>query len=227
VTRLALSAVTTLAAMSIVWTAAAAPVIGTDDRCLRPGQTPAGQLVDPALPVFGEGFTPGGPVRLRRDAAELNGTADAAGAFRASMSIRHLADSPVPAVRTVSVSAVDVAAEPPGIASNVLRVRVAPLAFSVTPAIAKPSSRVLWRFSGFTPGRVIHAHYLHRGRVRASVGMTAAGAPCGTAAVRRTQFPMRRPAVGTWRVQFDHSKHYNPRARPRLVAGVQVTAVAG
>lgn len=225
-TRRALLAGLLPAALITAATVSAAPVIGTADRCLRPGQAASGQLVAPALTVFGEGFTPGGPVRLRRDAAELDGTADAAGAFRASVSIRDLVDSTVPAVRTVALSADDLAAGEPGTASNVLRVRVAPLAFSVTPAVAKPSSRVLWRFSGFTPGRVIHAHYVHAGRPRADVPMVRAGGPCGTAAVRRTQFPMPRPAVGAWQVQFDHSRRYSPRARPRLVAVVQVSAAA-
>jgi hypothetical protein len=211
----------------LVATASAAPVISATDRCLRPGQTATGQLVAPALTVFGEGFTPGGPVRLLRDAQALDGTADAAGAFRASVSIRDLADSGVPAVSTVTVSAEDLGAAVPGTVSNALRVRVAPLAFSVTPVRAKPSTRVLWRFSGFTPGRTIHAHYVHAGRVRASVPMAPAGAPCGTAQVRRTQFPMPRPAVGAWQVQFDNSKRYSPRSRPRIVAGVQVYRAAG
>jgi hypothetical protein len=207
--------------------ATAAPVISAADRCLRPGQTATGQLVAPALIVHGAGFTPGGPVRLLRDTQELAGTADATGAFRASVSIKDLADSQVPAVRTVRVSAADLGAATPGATSNVVRVRVAPLAFSVTPVRAKPSTRVLWRFSGFTPGRTIHAHYVHGGRARASVPMAAGGGPCGTAAVRRTQFPMPRPAIGAWQVQFDNSQRYSPRSRPRIVAGVQVYRAAG
>jgi hypothetical protein len=211
----------------LVATVSAAPVISAADRCLRPGQTSTGGLVAPALTVFGEGFTPGGPVLLLRDARALDGTSDTEGAFRASVSIMDLADSGVPAVRTVTVSAEDLGAAVPGTVSNALRVRVAPLAFSVTPVRARPSTRVLWRFSGFTPGRTIHAHYVHAGRVRVSVPMAAAGGPCGTARVRRAQFPMPRPAAGAWRVQFDNSKRYSPRARPRIVAGVRVYREAG
>jgi hypothetical protein len=202
----------------------AAPVISGPDRCLRPGQAPTGQLVSPALVVFGEGFAPGGTVRVSRGFRELTGVADAQGRFRASLSVIDLVDSRVPGVRRLRITAQDLSAAgtAQGAPSNVVRVLVAPLAFSVTPERANPSTRVLFRFSGFAPGRRIHAHYVRAGRVRASRPMVVAGAPCGTAAIRRPQFPMARPAVGAWRVQFDHSARYSPRSRPRLVADVEV-----
>lgn len=201
--------------------ASAAPVVSGPATCLRPGQATTGQLISPALVVHGAGFTPGGAVRLTRGLREVAGAADARGAFRASLSVIDLIDSRVPAVRTLAVSATDLGG-PGARASNRIRVRVAPLAFSVTPERAAPSARVLFRFSGFVPRARIHAHYVFRGRVRASRPMAIAGGPCGTAAVRRPQFPMRRPAVGAWRVQFDHAARYRPRTRPRVVADIEV-----
>ena len=200
--------------------AVAAPAITAPDRCLRPGQAPTGQLMSPALLVSGTGFTPGGEVRVTRGFREVLGTADAAGGFRASVSVIDLVDSRVPGVRTLTVTARDAA--PGSMASNALRVRVAPLAFSVTPERAAPSTRVMFRFSGFATGRTIHAHYVFGGRARARAPMAVAGGPCGVAAVRRPQFPMARPAVGVWQVQFDHSARYSPRSRPRIVANIEV-----
>ena len=208
--------------------AVAAPVITTGATCLRPSQKPGGQLVAPALTVAGTGFTPGAPVRLMRDLRESAQTARADGSLRASLSVIDLVSSQLPEVRSVTVTAVDGGQDAaPDRASNRIRVRVAPLAFSVVPARAEPRSRVRFRFSGFTPGRTIHAHYTHRGKLMASVPMAAAAKPCGTASVLRRQFPMARPQPGRWRVQFDNRKTYSPTARPRARAAITVYRSAG
>jgi len=208
--------------------AAAAPVITTGATCLRPSQKPGGQLVAPALRVAGTGFTPGAPVLLMRDLRESAQVAQADGSLRASLSVIDLVSSQLPEVRSVTVSAVDGGHDAaPARASNRIRVKVAPLAFSVVPARAEPQSRVRFRFSGFTPGRTIHAHYTHRGRLMASVPMAAAARPCGTASVVRRQFPMARPQPGRWRVQFDNRTTYSPTARPRARAAITVYRAAG
>lgn len=209
-------ALTLVAALPVA--AGAAPAISTDAVCLRPGQTADGQQISPALRIAGIGFTPGATVSVTRGQRALTGVAREDGAFSLDVSVIDLLASRLPTVRSLAVTAKDDVA---GV-SNTLRLKAAPLAFSATPARATPSSAVLFRFSGFTPGRTIHAHYVHGGRVRANARMAAAKAPCGTAAVRRVQIPLARPAVGTWTVQFDNSARYSPRSRPRLTATIEV-----
>ena len=198
----------------------AAPVISTDAVCLRPAQTADGQQISPALRISGSGFTPGGSVSVVRGRKAVSGVVREDGAFDADLSVIDILGSRLPAVRTLTVRAQDAS----GAVSNTLRLRAAPLAFSATPERATPSSRVLFRFSGFRPGRMIHAHYVFEGRVRAHARMAKAKAPCGTAAARRVQIPVANPAVGTWTVQFDNSARYSPRSRPRVSAVIEVYA---
>ncbi len=211
------------AACSLAWlapTAAATPAISTDAVCLRPAQTVDGQQISPALRIAGTGFTPGASVSLTRGRKAVTGTARDDGAFDAELSVIDILGSRLPAVRNVTVRASDAS----GALSNTLRLKAAPLAFSASPARATPSATVRFRFSGFRPGRMIHAHYVFEGRVRVSVPMVRAKAPCGTAAVRRVQIPIAQPQVGSWSVQFDNSARYSPRSRPRIGAVIDVYA---
>lgn len=197
----------------------AAPVIETGERCLVPAQRANGQLVAPALVVRGARFSPGGEVALRRGFREYTGPAEADGRLAARLSVIDLVASRIPRPRTVVVRARDTEG---GVLSNALRVRVAPLAFAVSPARAQPDDRVLFRFSGFRPGRAIHAHYILDGRVMGRQALVRAKGPCGVAAVRRPQFPRGLARPGVWRVQFDQSGRFSPRTRPRLIANIEV-----
>lgn len=197
----------------------AAPIISTTDRCLVPTQRPNGQLIAPALVVQGAEFTPGGQVALRRGFREYTGPAEADGGVTARLSVVDLVASRIPRPRTVVVRAQDMTG---GLLSNAVRVRVAPLAFSVSPERAKPHERVVFRFSGFRPGRRIHAHYILKGRVLGHQALAPAQTPCGVAAVRRPQFPRGIARAGVWRVQFDQSAKFSPRTRPRLIANIEV-----
>lgn len=208
-----------LACVAAVVPAAAAPVIDATDRCLVPSQRPNGQLISPALVVRGSEFSPGGEVALRRGFREYRGPAEEGGDLAARLSVVDLIASRIPRARTLVVRARDVDA---GVLSNAVRVRVAPLAFSVSPARAEPDDRVLFRFSGFRPGRAIHAHYILDGRLMGRQALVRAKAPCGVAAVRRPQFPRGLARAGVWRVQFDQSARFSPRTRPRLIADIEV-----
>lgn len=90
-------------------------------------------------------------------------------------------------------------------------------ALSVTASPSKPrttSTRVRFRGRGFTDRLLpIYAHYVFKNRVRETVRV--AGKPfgdCGQFSVRRRQFPMKKPHVGNWIVQFDQEQAYNPNA---------------
>lgn len=211
------AAVVALAVVPV--SASAVPVLNSDSDCLRPGQTADGQQIAPALRVAGSGFTPGATVSLTRGGQVITGVAAQDGTFGAELSVADLLSSGVPRPRVATVVARDDAG-----AATAVRIKVAPLAFTASPARATPSSVVRFRFSGFTPGRVIHAHYVYAGRVRANVPMAQASAPCGIATVRRIQLPVDEPEVGSWTVQFDNRARYSPRARPRIVAAIGVYA---
>jgi hypothetical protein len=210
--------------------AVAAPAITTDSVCLRPGQTPAGGLVSPALRIAGTGFGPGASVELRRGARTTTLTAGADGTLSARVSVLDLLVGGVPRSTPFTVVATDAGgpggSPPPQGASNALRLRAAPLAFSASPRQARPSSRVTFRFSGFRPGAVIWAHYRHRGRVRADVPMGRAGKPCGLLTARRRQIPVAAPGTGTWSVQFDNRPRFSPHSRPRARATITVVRTA-
>jgi hypothetical protein len=206
--------------------ASAAPVITSEDVCLRPGQMPSGQLVSPPLTITGTGFTPGSLAQLRRGARVETVPVAADGTIAARLSVLDLLVGGGPRSTPFTVAATDTGA-PGGVppaqgASNELRLRAAPLTFTAAPKRARPSARVRFRFSGFRPGAVIWAHYRHRGKVRANVALGRASRPCGLLTARRRQIPVADPGTGTWSVQFDHRRKFTPSARPRVRATINV-----
>jgi hypothetical protein len=85
----------------------------------------------------------------------------------------------------------------------------------VTPADAKPSSRVRFRGRGFTGGPAVYGHYVRKGRLRKTVLLAATAGPCGTFDVRRRQLPIRHPHTGRWVLQIDQDATWH--AEPRSV----------
>ncbi len=206
--------------------AGAVPVIAADAICVRPLQSPNGQLSSPALTVTGSGFGPGANVTLRRGARTLSGTADAAGQFTATFSVLDLLTGRVPKSTPFQVVAEDLGG-PGGVppaqgASNAVKLRAAPLAFTASPQRTRPSAQVTFKLSGFEPDRVVYAHYRYGGRVRATVAMGRASNPCGLLTVRRRQIPVSNPESGLWRIQFDHNRKFSAKSTPRIPATIQV-----
>jgi hypothetical protein len=89
-------------------------------------------------------------------------------------------------------------------------------ALSVTASPSKPrntSTRVRFRGRGFTePFTPVYAHYVFKDKVRETVRIGKPFGDCGQFSVRRRQFPIKHPHVGTWIVQFDQEQAYNPKA---------------
>ncbi|MGD9572149.1 MAG: hypothetical protein AB7V62_09710 [Thermoleophilia bacterium] len=206
--------------------AGAVPVIAADAICVRPLQSPAGALSSPPLTVTGSGFGPGAQVTLRRGARTLTGNADAAGQFTATLSVLDLLTGRAPKSQPFTVVAEDAGGpggNPPAQgASNTIKLRAAPLAFTASPKRTRPSARVTFRLSGFEPDRVVYAHYRYGGRVRATVAMGRASNPCGLLTTRRKQIPVANPQSGLWRVQFDHNRRFSAKSTPRIPATIQV-----
>jgi hypothetical protein len=60
-------------------------------------------------------------------------------------------------------------------------------------------------------GRGVYAHYLRAGKPKRTVRLVRRpDGPCGTFDVNRRQFPFR-PRVGTWIVQVDQRRSYDPK----------------
>jgi hypothetical protein len=209
--------------------AGAAPVISVQAPCVRPGQLPSGRLVATPLLVRGVGFGAGAQVRIARGARSDVGVAGADGTLTAPLSALDLETGP-PRVTRVTVVAEDrggLGGSPPPLGpSNAVRVAAAPFTFTATPRRASPSQPVRLRFSGFTPGRMLWAHYRYGGRLRATVPLGRTSGPCGLLSVRRPQIPVAHPARGIWHVQFDHRRRFSPRSRPRLRGSVDVYAAS-
>lgn len=220
----ALVAPATLIAPSL---AAAAPTIAADAVCVRPAQERSGQLVSPPLTITGSGFGPGARVELRRGARTFSATAAADGTLSAQLSVLDLLTARrAPGSSPFSVVANDLGG-PSGSpaaqgASNEVKLRAAPLAFSASPVRAKPSARVTFRLSGLAPDRMVYAHYRFKGTTRANVPFGRAGNPCGLLTTTRRQIPVKNPQTGLWRVQFDHNARFSPTATPRVAASINV-----
>jgi len=94
------------------------------------------------------------------------------------------------------------------------------LELELRPEKARPSRRIRFSGSGFTAQSAVWAHYLYKGKVRKTVRLVKRiDNPCGTFSVRRRQIPVKRPALGRWRLQVDQQRRYS-----RAPAGVNVRA---
>jgi hypothetical protein len=224
--RLALAVCAPLLLAAVPATLSAAPVISANAVCVRPGQLPNGQLVPPPFTVSGSGFGPGAGVELVRGARRDLGTANPDGTFSGSPYLIDLIQGGDPVSTPFTIVANDTGGiggnPPPQGLSNELRLRAAPLAFSASPERARPSARITFRFSGFTPDTPIWAHYRYKGSVRANVRLGLASNPCGLLTVRRKQIPVSNAGIGLWSVQFDHNPKFSPRATPRRNATITV-----
>jgi hypothetical protein len=97
--------------------------------------------------------------------------------------------------------------------------------FSVTqtPKSARTDDRVRFRGRGFMAGTYVWAHYVFNGRSRKTVQVAYPEGPCGTFDQRRLQFPFKkRPAFGSWTIQFDQLPTYDPMATTKVLLTIKV-----
>lgn len=211
-----LPAWTVCAAIGVCAAAAAqasAAVIAVAEKCVvnvNPGK-------GAAMIVLGAGFRPGDSVVLSTSAGGGHGTATAsvAGTFSAVIAGPILATSG-PGVASFALHAT---VETNGGATADTSFEVANLSVATNPATAKLTQKVRYSFSGFKPGREIYAHYVHKHKVGATVELTRAQGPCGTATARAKLFPGRQ-RYDRYTVQFDDSKKYVKTSLPRFVTTI-------
>jgi hypothetical protein len=88
--------------------------------------------------------------------------------------------------------------------------RVTALSLRLKPRRAAPARRVRFIGSGFI-GTDAYAHYVRKGKLRKTVRLGTPQGPCGRIDVKRRQIPLRKPALGRWRLQVDNQPAYSPR----------------
>ncbi len=182
--------------------AAAAPTLVADRPCYATGDL---------MTFSGGGYTPGGTVAMLFGVTSENGSAifaavdptpaDAAGAI-----IDRFEAFGLPSDR-------DTRAEVTVTANDQTRIEAgAPIEeqFGTTTFVLSafgirlerrrldPRGRMTVRAAGFTNSRRLYLHYVFGGKRRATVALGAVRGPCGDLTARVRQFPMDRPAAGTW-----------------------------
>ena len=88
--------------------------------------------------------------------------------------------------------------------------RVTALSLRLKPRRAAPARRVRFIASGFI-GTDAYAHYVRKGELRKTVRLGTPQGPCGRIDVKRRQIPLKRPALGRWKLQVDNQPTYSPR----------------
>jgi len=165
------------------------------------------------IDVTGTGYTPGDTIAVQGQAVFGTTTAGADG------TINLITGGPIlpfsgPGSKSFALTSQDQTSGSGVLAQT--SVTMANFSVDTRPSVAKPSRRVTWRFSGFTPGRSIYVHYLHRGKVVNRMRFGRAHGPCGTLKARDRFYPGGHPHSSRYRVVFDQVKGYTKRARPRL-----------
>ena len=93
--------------------------------------------------------------------------------------------------------------------------RVTNLAVNVRPRRAPPSSRVRFRGRGFKQTGPVYAHYLYGRKLQKTVRLAAGStSSCGTFSVKRRQIPVENARTGSWMIQIDQKKAYDPQPDP-------------
>jgi|SRR4051794_18525543 hypothetical protein len=166
-----------------------------------------------AVPVVGNGYTPGAPIAIGGGAFGST-VADAAGNFAGTVS--------APPVNTVAPQAVSITATDganPAVAAVTQFPVVARLFNTNAPLNGRPRQKTTWRFSGFVPGTAIYGHYRFHGRTIKNYRFGRATGACGALAVRarRMPIPSRRIGRGTWTLQLDQRQHYRRSGARRVI----------
>ncbi len=163
--------------------------------------------------VLGTGYTPGDTISIAGNAVAGTTTAGPDG------SINLVTQGPIlpfsgPGSRSFTLTSQDETSGSGFLAQTA--VTMTNFAVATQPAVAKPTRRVTWRFSGFVPGHTIYVHYLRKGKVLQRMTFGRANAPCGTLKTRDRFYPGGRPHYSKYTVVFDQVKRYTKRARPRI-----------
>ena len=92
---------------------------------------------------------------------------------------------------------------------------------SNVPLTGKPGSVTTWQFAGFTGG-TIYGHFRYHAKTVRNYRFGKAQGACGTLKTRARRLPAKsRP--GTWTLQIDTKKSYDPNTRPAFKTKFTIT----
>ncbi|HEY2259045.1 MAG TPA: hypothetical protein VGH45_05000 [Solirubrobacteraceae bacterium] len=178
----------------------------------------------PTMVLSGAGFTPGSMVLVSSDDGSVatQAAVNPAGAFRLATS----APTPFfssPGQKTVTLTASD------GVVQATAAAAVAPLGVfhgstKKQPGLRALSEKTNWSFSGFTPGKFIYGHYTIAGKQVTRTKFGRASGPCGLLKTRAKLFPAA-PHHKSYPVQWDSSKRYSERTKPKISGRVSLMTV--
>jgi hypothetical protein len=165
------------------------------------------------IAVVGSGFTPGDTIAIQGSGVSGTATASPSGQIVVSTSGPTLTTTG-PAAQTFTLSATDQTTFSGTLATTT--VTMANLSVATKPVVAKPTRKVTWQFSGFTPGKTIWIHYLRK-RAVSRMSFGKANGPCGLLTAKRKFYPGGHPHFTKYTVVIDQVKRYSKGARPRIV----------
>jgi hypothetical protein len=195
-------AVTALAAPS----AAHAATLTTNPAkpCYRSGET---------VSFVGSGFTPSSSVNLTRDGTFVSPIpTDAAGQFDAALRLQQNRGSQTRTYTTTDTVNTSLSASVP--------VTVTAVGVRLSPGTGTVSRRFQIRARGFTTGRTLWVHLVHK-RVKRHIKIGQLKGPCHTLQARR-RLLRRNARFGRHRIQFDTFRRYSPNRPVKATYSIRV-----
>jgi hypothetical protein len=203
------TSLTSIALSAVTAAAGSAATVAVDKPCYDESNT---------MTITGAGYTPGDTVDVTATGVFGTAPVDAAGQFALAVKAPPLGTI-APSHQAFMLTATS-EANPTVTAAALFN--VATFAVTTKPPQARPSQRVRFLFSGFTPGKAIYAHYVRSGKVRATARFGVAASPCGTLTVRARLYPDNHPATGVYHIQFDSTRRYAAKTAHKLVATLRI-----
>jgi hypothetical protein len=127
-----------------------------------------------------------------------------------------------PAVLTEPLAAADDDPSPPTIATTTIT--ISRLAVSVAPQTNSLKVTKTYRFSGFTRGGTLYAHYLLGRHLLATRRLGHLAGPCGTLKVKSRLLPLPKLKAGLYTVQWDTARRYSARTAQKLEETINVVS---
>lgn len=205
-----------MAASVALATAASAATITLDRPCyVNTASGPA------TMTISGAGFTPNEAVRLTGGPVNVTPTVDASGAFTTTAAAPGLAATG-PGTLATTLNATDAAT---GHTVATAKALSANLSVSTKPGSIPAKDirkrKILFTFSGFTPGKNIYGYYLRK-KVVAKSRFGKAQGPCGTLKQKALLFPGGHPTKNQYVVAFESMSRYSAKAFPSVVGKLSI-----
>jgi hypothetical protein len=212
---IAATACSALAASGAVAATASAATITANKACyVNSGASGA------VMTITGTGFAPGDSVNVSGGTAFGQATVDASGNFSLPIAAPKLRTGPG-MISTVLTA--DDESPTMGSITATTAVKSANLAVTVRPLSVTnvKKDKVMFSFSGFTPGKHIYGYYV-RQTVVAKARFGKASGPCGVLRQKALLFPGGRPSKDEYNVTFENSSKFSKNVFPRVTGTLKI-----